>query len=349
MRVALTHNLKRTASEAEAEFDTPETIQALCHALKLAGHEVAPIEVTGSIAKWLPQLCASQPDVVLNTAEGSRGTARAAFFPALFDSMQLSYTGSNARAQTLTQDKHLTKQLVAAAGVAVCPGVLVTSLRFDPAIPPCPVIIKPNFEGSSKGITEASVVTDPRQLDDAVARAMRNYPDGILIEEYVPGTDVTVGFLEGLKPEILTPCSYDIAPEWGNRHRLYDYRLKNLAPDEAVQVACPARVPERALALVRHSAERSVRALGLRGVARIDFRVRDDGEVFFVEANATPSLEPSSSLFVAARATGIEFAGAICHLVDHAFRSRPRTSEESALRGGVPGEPVIGGQERERD
>jgi D-alanine-D-alanine ligase len=182
------------------------------------------------------------------------------------------------------------------------------------------VIIKPNFEGSSKGITEASVVTDPAQLAAAVRRAAAAYPDGVVVEEFIGGTDVTVGYFAGLDPEILTPCSYVIAPEWANRHGLYDYRLKNLAPDEAVQVACPALVSERARSVVRERARRAVGALGLRGLARLDFRVRDDGEVFFVEANATPSLEPGSSLFFALRAAGLDFSAAIGHLLARAAR-----------------------------
>lgn len=321
MRVALTHNLKRSTDEAEAEFDTPETVQALCRAIAAAGHEAIPVEVNGSVEAWLPRLRDARADVVLNTAEGAHGPGRTALFPGVFESLRLKYTGSDARSQIITQDKHLTKLCVADAGVVVCPGVFLSGPPDGQALPAAPAIVKPNFEGSSKGITEASVAADSVELAAVAAKALRDYPAGVLIEEFVPGTDVAVGFLEGFTPEILTPCSYLIAPEWANRHRLYDFRLKNIAPDEAVQVACPARVPARALERVRASAARAVRALGLRGVARLDFRVRDDGEVFFIEANATPSLEPGSSIFVALQSVGLDFTGAIRHLINHAARS----------------------------
>ena len=323
MKVALTHNLKRSPDEAEAEFDTPETIQALCAAVAAAGHQAIPVEVTGPPAEWMRRLQDCRPDVVLNTAEGTSGTARTAFFPALFAALNLRFTGSDARTQMLTQDKHLTKLRVAAEGVPVARGDFHTARLPGPADFVAPVVIKPNFEGSSKGITAASVVTEPAQLAVAVARALAAYPDGVLVEEYIPGTDVTVGFFEGLGREILTPCSYVIAPEWANCHRLYDFRLKNIAPDAAVQVACPARVSADALAQVRTSARKAVRALGLRGVARLDFRVHDDGRVFFVEVNATPSLEPGSSIFSALQAEGVDFHGAIRHLIDQACHPRP--------------------------
>lgn len=318
MKVALTHNLKRTTAEEQAEFDTPETIAALCGAIAAAGHEAVPIEVSGPLEAWIARLRETRPDLVLNTAEGAQGTARTSLYPGVFDALGFRYTGSGARAQMITQDKQLTKQIVRSAGVPIVPGDFVRDGRDE--LPPWrgSVILKPNFEGSSKGITEDSVVVEPRALPDAIVELLRSYPDGVLVEDYVPGTDVAVGFVEGLGSEVLTPCSYVVDPAWANRHRLYDFRLKNLAPDEAVGVACPAGIPEDALRAVREHARRAVHALGLRGIARLDFRVRDDGEPFFIEANATPSLEPGSSIFVATRIEGFEFAQVIAHLIRHA-------------------------------
>jgi D-alanine-D-alanine ligase len=209
---------------------------------------------------------------------------------------------------------------VATEGVHVVPGYFVRARHRELPAWRSTVIVKPNFEGSSKGITSDSVVTTSAALAPTIDRVLRSYPDGVLVEDYVPGTDVAVGFIEGFTPEILTPCSYVIDPTWENPHRLYDFRLKNVAPDEAVAVACPARIPEQFLPRLQEQALRAVRALGVRGIARLDFRVRDDGEVFFIEANATPSLEPGSSLFVASQRAGFDFAAVIAHLIQHAVR-----------------------------
>jgi D-alanine-D-alanine ligase len=320
MKIALTHNLKRTADEAQAEFDTPETIAALCRVIVAAGHEVAPVEVSGTLESWIAALREVRPGLVLNTAEGSQGPARTALYPGLFDALGLRYTGSDARVQLITQDKQLTKSVVAAEGVHVVPGFFRREVQRDLPDWCGSVIVKPNFEGSSKGITADSVVTEPGALKPTLDRVLRAYPDGVIVEDYVPGTDVAVGFIEGLGPEILIPCSYVIDPTWENPHRLYDFRLKNIAPDEAVAVACPAQVPAEVLPRLQEQARRAVRALGLRGIARLDFRVRDDGEVFFIEANATPSLEPGSSLFVASQREGFDFAAVIAHLIRHATR-----------------------------
>ena len=97
-----------------------------------------------------------------------------------------------------------------------------------------------------------------------------------------------------------------------------DYTLKNEAPDDALTIACPAKISAKALHEVRQGARRVVRALGIRNVGRVDFRVRDDGTVFFLEANATPSLESGSSIFVAAEQLGLDYVGAIKHIVDQA-------------------------------
>ena len=155
MRIALTYNLRLSDSEEEAEFDTQETVNALASAIERLGHRLERFEVSGPASRTVARLEAYSPDLIFNTAEGRRGRFREAFYPALFDELGFPYTGSDAYALAVTLDKQLTKLILRDHDVQT-PGwqyietigeLRPTALRF-------PLIVKPNFEGSSKGITQ---------------------------------------------------------------------------------------------------------------------------------------------------------------------------------------------------
>src|SRR6185437_13751323 len=129
MRIALTHNLRLSDSEEEAEFDTPETVNALANALERLGHRVERVEVSGPASRTVSRLEAYSPDLVFNTAEGRRGRFREAFYPALFDELGVPYTGSDPYALAVTLDKHTTKMLLAQRGVLSPRGLLVERIE----------------------------------------------------------------------------------------------------------------------------------------------------------------------------------------------------------------------------
>src|SRR6187401_2777851 len=126
MRIAFTHNLRLSDSEDEAEFDSAETVEGIAVALVAGGHEVEKIEVTGPASRLAERIESFTPDLIFNTAEGRRGRAREAFYPALFEELGFPYTGSDAYVLTLTLDKWLTKLVLATHGVDSPRGRLVT-------------------------------------------------------------------------------------------------------------------------------------------------------------------------------------------------------------------------------
>src|SRR5215467_5582506 len=130
MKIAFTHNLRLTDSEEEAEFDSAETVEAIAQALSSAGHEVEKIEVSGPASHLVSRLEASDPDLIFNTAEGRRGRAREAFYPALFEELGFPYTGSDAYVLTVTLDKWMTKLLLAQRGLDTPRARLVTPDEF---------------------------------------------------------------------------------------------------------------------------------------------------------------------------------------------------------------------------
>ena len=323
MRIALTHNLRLTDPEDEAEFDTRETIESLSTALERLGHRVERIEVSGPASRTAARLEAYAPDLVFNTAEGRRGRFREAFYPALFDELGFPYTGSDAWVLAVTLDKALTKLVLREHGVVSPKGQFIEDIselklegwRF-------PVIVKPNFEGSSKGITQDSVVEDRQRLRALAERQLARFPAGVLVEEFIPGRDLTVAFLEKCAPEragVLPPVEYVIAEAElsKRRYRIYDYDLKSVHYD-AVAVRCPADFAPWVLERAQDMARRAYKALGVRDLGRIDFRVADDGQVYFIEINALPSLEPGAGIYAAAALEGLHTDAVLGKVVESA-------------------------------
>src|SRR5215472_8716514 len=347
MRIALTHNLRVTESEDEAEFDAPETIAGIERALSRAGHRVEPIDVTGPASLLVTRLEAFAPDIVFNLAEGHRGKTRRAFYPALFEELGIPSTGSDAYTLCVTLDKALTKKQLAGWGIPSPRGRFVTRATLDRGGMdelPFPVIVKPNFEGSSKGITSDNVVDDPVALSRVLSDLLAKYPDGVLVECYVPGVDVRMVSVDGL-PE-LPAVEAIVHPEHRRRVDIIDYQLANV-DTRLVERRAPARLEPSVNERLRELARLTRSAFALRDVAALDFRVGADGHVWFLSATAIPSFEPGGALFAATRAVGVDYdatlvavlrAAAVRHglvsLLD-AARPRPARARRTSLRVGL--------------
>lgn len=307
LRIAFTHNLQTSRVEGQAEYDTLETVDAIADCLGNLGHDVSLVDVGGSVATLVERLTALAPDLIFNTAEGTRGRCREAFYPALFEQLGLPFTGSDAHVCTITLDKSLTKQVVTAHGVRVPRSILVDrlvdlvghGLRF-------PVILKPNFEGSSVGISAASIVETEIHLKERTLALLSRYPAGVLAEEYVHGIDVVVPFLEGVSPHtggVLEPSSYSYRREEDRAYNIYDFERKMSGFCDLV-VETPARISAQQRAEAIQTSRTVVEALRVRDLARIDYRLGLDGRLYFLEINALPSLEAGASIYAAASLAG---------------------------------------------
>ncbi|MFT5356321.1 MAG: D-alanine-D-alanine ligase [Polyangiales bacterium] len=337
MRIAFTHNLQTQQTEDQAEFDTPATMDALRVALSSLGHDVRLVEVSGPASRLVARLEVMKPDLIFNTAEGSRGRYREAFYPALFEQLGFPFTGSGAYACALTLDKRATKALLSSRGVPTPAWRLVEhgdtvdveGLRF-------PLIVKPNFEGSSKGIDQDSVVETFEELHARIAQGLALYETGLLVEEFIIGHDVTVPFLAGTSPDtggVLTPSSYsfDERVTGPRKYEIYDYTLKTTLSD-AVQVTVPAPYDDDVLAKLRSYTQIAMSALAIEDLGRADFRVTPDGEIYFIEVNALPSLEPGASMYKAAALAGLKTIPDVLECVVRTACERQKVAPVPALR-----------------
>ena len=307
MKIAFTYNLMTAPTEEQAEFDSPTTVEAIRSSLVRLGHEVRCIDVSCPLSKLVHELNRFSPDLVFNTAEGHDGRFREAFYPAVFENLRLPYTGSDAFLCGITLDKYLTKLIVAEHGVPMARSVLVRELQeLDGLSCDLPVLVKPNSEGSSIGITSASIVNDASQLVSRVDELLRRFPDGLLVEEYIPGRDLVVPFLEGVAPEsggVLEPATY-VYRNREHSHGIYDLSLK-MDGFSGLDVICPGDLTPAAKQRAMRLTRRIVQGLGIRDLARLDFRIDDDDEIFFLEINALPSLEEGASIYLGAKLAGL--------------------------------------------
>src|SRR3989339_240625 len=245
MKIAFIFNKQRDKKTEEAEFDTPEVIDSITAGLSNNGqNEVFQIEMTKD-GSWVGELKKVAPDLVFNTAEGFYGIGRECLAPINFDQLKIPYVGSGPYACFLTLDKFLTKQLVASKGIPTPDSyfisdkkelkIIVKDLQF-------PVFVKPNFEGSSKGISSRSKCENVEELLSYAEECLKEYPEGILVERYIEGKDVVVPYIHGIGNNgILEAVEYS-GPKY-NGEWIYDYDKKNFF-DEQVGVICPANIDE---------------------------------------------------------------------------------------------------------
>jgi D-alanine-D-alanine ligase len=312
MRIGITYDLKSDApppagmpDDFQEEFDSPATIEAIAHVLRGLGHTV---EELGDGRELLQRLLADPPEFVFNFAEGQGiGRSREARVPAVLEMLGIPYTGSDPLTLAVTLDKDCAKKLVAADGVAVARDVVIHST--DALSTQCsvlstltfPVIVKPAWEGSSKGIRSKSVVDHVKDLPSVVETMRRDYQQPILIEEYIAGDELTVGIVGNDPPEIIGIMR--VVPREQYDHFVYGLDIKR-DYKRLVKYECPAPLAVKDEAAVCDAAMKAWKALGCRDVARVDFRMRD-GIPYFLEVNPLPGLNPADSdLVILAKLAG---------------------------------------------
>src|SRR4051812_19673490 len=204
MRIGITYDLKADGprradlpDDFQEEFDSPATIEAIAAVLRGLGHDVI---LLGDGRELLERLLADPPEFVFNIAEGQGvGRSREARVPAVLEMLGIPYTGSDPLTLATTLDKDCARRLVASHGGRT-PWGAVWEPSEDPLAwsnhlqIPFPVIVKPAWEGSSKGIRGKCLVDTTDELVAALV-ARRDQRQPLLVEEYIEGEELTVGLL----------------------------------------------------------------------------------------------------------------------------------------------------------
>lgn len=311
MRIAFVYNLRTRDSEDEAELLTPVIIENVVQGLTSLGHKVIQVEASGKPNEFVDKLLHAEPDLVFNAAEGRIGSAREAFYPGLYEQLGIPFTGAGPSLLHMNLDKHLAKTVVAAHGIRVPKGLLV--LKKGQPLPgdlEFPLMIKPNAEGSSKGITQDSVVETPEAAGKRIDSLIDLYPQGVVVEEFIDGRELSVPILEAFPGKLLEIVEHTFNLEsFGGKYNIYDYDMKSSAEvaQKAVNVVCPPELEPQERDAVMEMARRVFEVMDCPDLGRVDIRLRKDGKPFFIELNPLPSLHPVASMIVGAKAAGLQY------------------------------------------
>jgi D-alanine--D-alanine ligase len=292
------------SAEREVSLLSGREVQA---ALKRKGFDAKLVDIsevlikTGDLSEFTGE---NRPDVAFFAVHGTNAEDGA--IQGLFELLHIPYIGSGIQSSALAMDKNLTKSLFRDKGIRVPEGVLVTG--SDIPIPlRAPVIVKPNAQGSTVGL---SFVERDEDVKQAVEKALQ-YDTAALVEEWIVGTEISVPVLgDRVLPVV------EIAPVGGK----YDFASK-YTPGATEEIV-PARLPAAVLAEAQEIALKAHQALGCRGATRTDMIVRDPTgkpEIFALEVNTLPGMTATSLLPNSARAAGIEFDELVQWLVEDAL------------------------------
>lgn len=339
MRIGITYNLSTEVAAAEGipsdradEFDSLETVQDIERGIIAAGHE--PVRL-GFGLDAIARLKRQRVDLVFNIAEGLYGRARESQMPAILDMMGIPYTFSDTLALSLALDKTITKQVLMQHGIntpafwSVDNPVQVETIIQTNALK-YPLFVKPSREGSSMGINDNSRVTCDNELRNQVGALLAAYPgSSILIEEFLPGREVTVGVIGNREPEVLGVMSFKLLGG-AEKDFFYTPEIKHHW-EKYIVPECPADLTADEYQKVRDLAVGVFKALHCRDCARIDMRFDANGEPSFIEINPLAGLSKGKSdIPVMAELMGLSYEDLIGHIIQAAVEridaERPETT-----------------------
>ena len=318
-RIGIVFDLLGTApagvQDADAEYEPPETVEALAAAVRAAGHE--PVEVGNPHALLRAIASGTLPrlDLVWNIAEGHGARNREAWAPVLLEMAGIPCLGADALSQSLSLDKAWTLDLVAAAGVATAGHRSVPdpeALVRDPFFRAFPLFVKPRWEGTAKGIGPHSRVENPEALRAAVARIVRDYDQPALVEPFLPGAEYTVTIVGHAPPEALPVQQRALEAASG-------IGLHAVGGD---RWTTPGILDDGLTRALRAEAVRAFEVLRCRDFARVDFKCASDGAPCFLEINPLPTFAPDGSFAILAELAGRPYDEFLADVLRRALAAR---------------------------
>ncbi len=290
MLVALVLNTRLGESEFEVEYDPPNTIEMIRHGVEAAGYEYIFIEADENVIETLKE---TKPNLVLNRSEGLRGESRESHIPAILEMLGIPYVGANVLTTAVCLNKAWAKKVLAYHGIQTATFSVCRTLEDSETIDfKFPVILKPNEEGSSVGINEDNVVRSREGLRVKLGAMLESYEQSVLIEAFIEGREFSVGILgrpEG-PPEILPILEIDFSGFPPEVMGVYGQRAKTIYEDLSHYV-CPAEIPTSLKEQIEQTTLDVCKYLEVPDFARIDYRMNEKGELFFLEINPLPGMD----------------------------------------------------------
>ncbi|WP_237385658.1 D-alanine--D-alanine ligase [Xenorhabdus sp. Sc-CR9] len=292
-----------TSAEREVSLQSGQSVLA---GLKEAGINAYSVDTKDFDVTKLKEEGFSKVFIALHGRGGEDGILQG-----LLEFLQLPYTGSGVMASALSMDKLRTKQLWQGAKLPISSYVAINFQKFKQLSDlqlkdyvrelGLPLMVKPNLEGSSVGMTK---VNDYSELRDALELAFK-YDSNILIEEWLFGPEYTVGFLG----DEALPSIRIQAPDV-----FYDYDAKYISNE--TQYFCPSGLSVEKEQELIDIASRAYKALGCSGWGRVDIMDDGKGNFYLLEANTSPGMTSHSLVPIAARQAGLSFSQLVARILE---------------------------------
>lgn len=279
----------------ENPFPQEYDVEAACEYMKSFNDSIEELKKTrrSFFGPNILKLC-EMADIVflgLHGANGEDGKVQAAF-----DLMGIKYTGTGYLSSAMAMDKGITKQMFLMNHVPTPHGFSMQKKHMVKDIKELdmefPVVVKTCCGGSSVGVY---IANDQAEYEKALEDAY-SYENEVVVEEYIKGREFSVAVVDGKAYPVI-----EIAPLQG----FYDYKNKYQAGSTIE--TCPADISPELTAKMQHYAEEGAKALSLEAYCRLDFMMRENGEMFCLEANTLPGMTPTSLIPQEAQVLGIDY------------------------------------------
>lgn len=306
---------------APDEQDVLEEAATVAEGLAAAGWEPVPVELGLNLQEAARRLTGLQPAFVFNLVESVMGQgALVHLAPALLEYLRLPYTGAPADAIYLTSQKILAKRLMQAAGLPTPPWAAGGDDLPEEAPFPGPFIVKSLWEHASVDLDDQSVVQDWPRLRGVLDRRAGSRSGSCFAERFIDGREFNLSVLAGpAGPEVLSPAEIRFVDFPPGKPRMVGYRAKweedSFEYRNTVRSFLP---PGEDVALVARLAGLALdcwKLFGLRGYARVDFRVDDSGQPWIMEVNTNPCISPDAGFAAACRQTGYSFPEVLTRII----------------------------------
>lgn len=273
-------------------------------ALEDAGYQVTLLPANTDLPE---KLMAFHPGFAFNCSSLPKGLAERAYAPWILKEMDIPFTGSGGQTCFNAYNKIKTKRILQNAGICT-PQAIVLRKPFPSFLSPklkFPLFVKPVRGGCSFGINRNSFVPDWQTLQERLPEFARQFDQALLLEEFLPGREFTVGVLGNRDLRVLPIMEFGYKQQDHPSFRSYALKMINYDQEE---VCCPADLKAEKRGEIESMARRTFRALGCRDYARIDFRMNRAGKPFVLDVNALPNLMPDTSSYaIMARQGGLTF------------------------------------------
>jgi D-alanine-D-alanine ligase len=264
------------------------------------------VERIGNAANLLEKINSLKVDIVFNISEGLFGRNRESQVPLILEMNNIPFVGADALTLGLTLDKVMAKKIFIADKIPTPKFFEVSSLAQLENLNhhKFPLIVKPRFEGSSKGLSESSRVQNREELLKQVDYIVSTYKQPALIEEFISGQEFTVAVVGNDPPEALPVVQIKIDGKLKLNERFYTFAR---ITSDRLEYICPAKIPVELKNKLSDLALKTFKSVDCCDFGRVDFRVDNEGKPYVLEINPLPSLSTEDVFMLLAETIGITY------------------------------------------